>query len=266
MLTADIVLLLEPTSDVPVIIPATHNVITGASLVDLVLRDSGAFGTGQTPNGQDVADCKFRLNLLIGNWQAKRWISYRLVDTAFQCDGSLNYTVGPGGDFNIPRPAQVKAAYVRQLQPASPYSVDFPLAIIQSREDYSMIALKNLQAGPSQYLFFDPDIPLGYAYPWPLSGTQYELHLITQQPLSYVNTLADDLAFPDSYQSALYYNLMLSTRNAYDLPVRPFDVQMARSTLNAIRLENGNQMPSLRMPNTLGRRGGSYSVWSNQGS
>lgn len=251
MLTADIVLLLEPTSDVPVIIPATHNVITGASLVDLVLRDSGAFGTGQTPNGQDVADCKFRLNMMLGSWQQRRWLQYRLADTAFICDNSLNYSVGPGGDFNVPRPSQIKAAYVRQLIPANPYNVDFWLQPIFSREDYSQITLKNLQAGPPTHFFYDADYPQGFVYPWPLCNFQYELHILTVQPLAYTDSLSSDIQLPDEYQAALYWNMLVETRNAYDLPTRAVDVQKAKATLNTLRLANGTQIPSLKMPRTL---------------
>lgn len=224
--------------------------ITGSDLAALVLRDSGAFGTGQTPNGQDVTDFKARMNMMLSAWSQKRWISYHLVDTAVACDNSLSYSVGPGGDFDIPRPTQIKAAYVRQLTPSNPYSVDYPLTPIFSREDYSRIALKNQRGGPSDCFFYDSDFPLGFVYPWPLCNSQYELHILTAVPMPEIVTMADTILLPDEYTDALYWSLMIRTRNAYDLPERARDAKQARAAMNVLRQSN-SQMPSLRMPRAL---------------
>lgn len=236
---------------------------TGAELVELALRDSGVCGVGQTPLAEDTNDAKRRLNMLIAQWNRKRWLTYHLVDTAFTCDNSISYTVGPGGDFNIARPAQIKAAYVRQLVTSNPYNVDFPLEQIFSREDYSQIVLKNLQAGPSQYFFYDSAYPLGSVFPWPLSDSQYALHTVTQEAIPDIGALNTNINLPEEYVPALYWNLMVWLRNAYDLPPRTTDIQQARASLNVLRQAN-TQVPTLRMPRALsGAR--AYNVWSDNG-
>lgn len=237
--------------------------ITGADLISLVLRDSGAFGTGQTPNGQDVLDAKQRFNFMVSAWSVKRWLTWCLVDNAHTCDGSISYTVGPGGNFNIPRPAQIKAAYVRQLIPSgNPYYVDFWLDPIFSMEDYSQITLKQLQAGPSTNFFYQSSVPLGRVYPWPLSNYQYELHILTAQPIPQVSDLSAVMIIPDEMQDAVYYNSLIRTRSAYDLPPKPVDVQLAKAALNTLRIANGSQVPSLRMPKSL-RTPRAYNPYSN---
>lgn len=236
-------------------------IITGSELIALALRNCGAFGTGQTAGAEDTNDAKTLFNMIISEWNRERWLTYHLIDTAFVCNNSLNYTVGTGGDFDIPRPAQIKAAYVRQLVPSNPYNVDFWLTPIFSREDYSRIVLKNLLAGPSTNFFYDSAYPFGFVYPWPVCNDQYELHILTQEALPEIADLPDEIILPNEYKPALYWNLMVWLRNAYDLPERALDLKKASAALNVLRKSN-TQVPSLVMPASL-RRPRSYNVWSD---
>lgn len=236
-------------------------IITGARLIELALRNCGAFGVGQTPGAEDTLDARTLLNFIIAEWNRERWLTYRLVDTGFTCTNAQSYSVGIGGDFNIARPAQIKAAYVRQLVPSNPYNVDFWLDQIFSREDYSRIVLKNLQAGPATNFFYDSAYPLGLVLPWPICNSQYALHILTQEPIPDVIDLADEIVLPAEYQPALYWNLMVWLRNGYDLPERPTDVRKAKGALNVLRKAN-TQIPSLVMPVPL-RQARSYNPFSD---
>lgn len=236
-------------------------ITTGAELIAMSLRNCGAFGVGQTAGAEDTTDAKRLLNMLIAQWNRKRWLVYHLIDTAHVCDNSISYTVGPGGQFNIARPAQIKAAYVRQLVPSNPYNVDFPLTPIFSREDYSQIVLKNLQAGPAQYFFYDAAYPLGSVFPWPLCNSQYALHIVTQEALEDIDSLAAAINLPPEYVPALYWNLMVWLRDAYDLPPKPVMIQSAKAALNVLRQAN-TQVPNLSMPAAL-TYGRGYNIWSD---
>lgn len=236
-------------------------ITTGAELIAMSLRNCGAFGVGQTPGAEDVNDAKGLLNMLIAQWNRERWLVYHLIDTAFTCDNSISYTVGPGGDFNISRPAKIQAAYVRQLVPSNPYNVDFSLTPIFSREDYSQIVLKNLQAGPSQYFYYDAAYPLGSVFPWPLCNSQYALHIVTQEALEDISNLSADINLPPEYVPALYWNLMVDLRDAYELPPKKTTSGRAKAALNVLR--KGNiQVPTLQMPGAL-TYGRGYNIWSD---
>ena len=86
------------------------------------------------------------MNMMLAQWQRKRWMVYSLDDVAFTPTGAASYTVGLGGTVNIPRPDRIEAAFVRLTNGAMP--VDYPLALLEAREDYNKIALKNLQTFP----------------------------------------------------------------------------------------------------------------------
>lgn len=139
---------------------------TAIDLITLALKDIGALGVGQTISPEDTEDALATLNMMLGQWQGERLSVYHLVDTAIQSTGAQAYTVGPGGDFNIPWAYTINAAYAR-LTNGSPSAIDYPVTIIKAREEYSRIALKQLASFPN-YAFYDSAWPLGNLFMYPV--------------------------------------------------------------------------------------------------
>lgn len=239
---------------------------TVTRIANLAMRDSGVLATGQTAQAQDVADLLLRLNMVIAQWNRRRWLVYRLVDTAFRCTGQQSYTVGAGGDFDIPRPDRLEAAYVRQLVPANPTPVDYPLEVIQSREEYAQITLKTLKASPPQSIWYDSGFPLGSVYPVTIPNSQYELHILTKEVLStFVNT-AQEIILPPEYEWALHTTLVNQLRAANRLPVDSYWIGQEKAAMKTIRSSNF-QLGRLSMPAALSQvTGGNYNIYSDRGS
>jgi len=235
--------------------------LTWADLVALTFRDSGVLGVGQTLQAEDTSDAKRRLNMMLSQWKRRRWLVYNLVSYSVQMDGSLFYTLGPGGDINAPRTDKIESAFVRQTVQSTPNQVDYPLTLIPSYEDYSALALKNLEAGPSWYLFFDSGYPLGKLYPWPLSNFQFALHVQVKNELTSVDDLNQEINLPPEYEAAIYYEQLRLTRMAYRLPPDPSINQMAKAALETIRSSNF-QISTLNMPSAIQSQG-AYSIWSD---
>ena len=241
--------------------------MTWAELLALSLRDSGIVGTGQTAMAEDINDAKTRANMMIGQWNRRRWLVYHLVDTFCTCDGSLFYEVGPGMALDVARPDKIEAAFTRQTVQTQPNRIDYPLTIIPSYEDYSLIALKRLSAGPAQYLFYDSGYPTGRAYPYPLMNSQFELHILTKSVLDSIPAdLTAEMMLPPEYQEAVYTNLMVRNRMAYQLPADRMLNGLAAASLATIRSSNF-QIGTLRMPAAvLNTGGGLYSIFSDRSS
>jgi hypothetical protein len=139
-----------------------------------------------------------------------------------------------------------------------------PLTVLQAREDYDRIALKQLASFPS-YIFYDPVYPAGVLYPWPIpQASIYEIFVITKVELAAITSLATEINLPPEYQAALHYNLCARLRPAYQLPPDPSIVALAKDALNTVRGAN-TQIPRAVMPRSLVMRGGGYNVWSDQG-
>lgn len=240
---------------------------TWNDLINLIFRDSGVLGVGQTLQAQDTADAVRRINMMLSQWKRRRWMVYHLVNHSIEMDGSLFYTLGDGGDIDTPRTDAIESAFMRQTIQSTPNQVDYPLRIVTSYEDYSRIALKNMQAGPSWILFYDSGYPLGKLYPWPLAGGSsggagpFELHVQVKDELVTVSNVAAEVVLPPEYELAIYAVQMQMTRSAYRLPPDQGINMLAKGAIDTLKSTNF-QIPTLNMPAGL-RGGGGYSIWSD---
>jgi len=221
-------------------------ITTPVELIHLCLKTAGVVGVGQEPDFEDTNDVFVILNSLIGQWNRERFLVYHLIDTAVESTGAQFYTIGAGGDFNVPRPDRLNAAYMRLLPVQGSQPFDFPLSLIESREDYSSISLKKLSTFPNS-VFYDSDWPLGKIYFWPVPGANLEMHVVIKEHLVQFPTLTTPITLPPEYLDALIWNLTVRIRPLYQLPPDPTTVALARNALAVIRMAN-TQISQLRMP------------------
>ena len=244
--------------------PFGNATYTALDIINLAYKDAGVLGVGQSLLAEDVNDALTRLNMMIAQWRVKRWLVWHLVDKSVVSTGALKYSVGPGGDINVPvRPDKLESAYFRMLPGANnTQSVDYPLQLLFSREDYARITLKNLVSF-SQCIFYDSAWPMGYIYPWPLpQANLYEVHILLKETLTEFTDLTSYFIFPPEYLAAIHYELVVRTRAAYRLPPDPTYEGLAKDALQTIRAAN-TQIPSLVMPDNLVRPG-VYNIYSDQ--
>lgn len=236
---------------------------TVGDLITLSLQDSGVFGDGQSIDGRDANNALTRLNRMVAQWNRKRWLVFELINVGVVSTGAESYTVGPGGDFNTPRPDRLEdGCFVRQLNTAPPNQVDYPLRVVPSKEDYNRIRLKTMGTWPDT-IFYDSAFPLGSVFPWPVpSASIYEIFILLKNQISQFTGLSQPINLPPEYEAALDYNLQVRLRVAYRLPPDPAMVALAKDALNTIRGANV-QIPTLRMPPAVVSGTRNYNVFSD---
>ena len=136
---------------------------TPLDIVTQAQKRSGVLGVGQTPLAEDTNDAFDTMNSMIAQWNRKRWLMWALDDVSYVMNGSQSYTIGPGMQFNTSRPDRLEAAFVRLLPVQGNQTFDTPLAIIEAKEDYASLVMKNLTTYPSA-IFFDSQYPTGLLY------------------------------------------------------------------------------------------------------
>ena len=236
---------------------------TPQGLITLALKSVGVLGVGQTALAEDFTDAYDVLNAMLGQWNRKRWLIWHLTDNALTSTGAQSYTVGPGGNFNIPRPDRLEAAFFRQIVSSQPNLVDYPLLILEAREDYNDIALKTLTSWP-QYIFYDSAFPLGVVYPWPVpQASIFELHLTLKDTLVQFSSYYQAVNLPPEYTEAIWTNLTVRLSAIYPgSQLSPVIVALAKASLEVIRGAN-TQIPQLKMPLGMGQTG-IYNIFSDQ--
>lgn len=236
---------------------------TAVDLITLALKDIGALGIGQAISAEDTMDALATLNMMLDQWSEERLSVYHLIDTAHQANGSISYTVGPGGDFDIPRPIKINAAYARLQSSGAGSAVDYRIGMIDAREDYARIALKTLSSFP-EYAFYDSDFPLGNLFLYPVPNSSYELHIVTMDTLPQFATSAVVVNLPGGYKAAIRYNLACFLAPSYQLPISPELKALATNAKRVIKRANA-QIPALTMPRGLMSKS-RYNIYSDTDS
>lgn len=240
---------------------------TANDMVNLALKNASLLGVGQSALTEDINDVFRLLNGMLGLWSRNRWLIWHLLDisVATTTTTKREYSIGPGGDFDFPRPDRLEGAYFRQFvaNPSSSGPVDFPLTILSSMEDYSQIALKYLTTWP-QAVFYDAAYPLGQIYPTPIPNVaNSELHILIKDTLNQFPTLTTPCNLPPEYFEAIWSNLALRVAATWPGANITDDTRgLAKASLAILRKANA-QMPRLRMPNSLVRPP-LYNIFSGQ--
>lgn len=233
---------------------------TPRDIINLALKTANVLGVGQTASAEDTNDSFNLLNMMMAQWQRRRYMVYQLVESSLQSNGAISYTVGPGGDFDIDRPAKLEFAYFRQ-NAGSPLPVDYPLRILRAREDYDRISIKSLNAFP-QYAFYDAGNPQGNLFIWPVPNNQYEIFITVMQQLQQFSNLSDSIVLPPEYKAALMWNLTLELYPFYGVPVSDVVQRKAEASMRIIE-ESNAQIPLLQMPIALRGKSGAYNIYGD---
>ena len=237
--------------------------MTPNDLIILAMKEAGALGVGQTASAEDMNDAFSRLNMMMAQWQRLRYLVYHLVDVAVPMTGQQSYTIGIGGDISRARPNKIVSAYFRQIQNSGTVQADYPLEILDAREDYNRIALKSMKSFP-EYVFYDPAYPLGNVYVWPVPSPPgvYEVHLTVFEELRTFSSRFADFNLPDEYLEAILYNLALRLISMYKLPADQVVIGLAKSSLNILK-QNNAKIPRLVLDGAVINRGG-YNVYADR--
>lgn len=239
------------------------NLVTPNDIVTFALKAVGVLGVGQSALAEDYQDSFAALNAMLGLWNRNRWLIWHLVDVSVLSTGAQSYTIGPGCDFNIARPDRLEAAFFRQIVSSQPNQIDYPLQILQAREDYNLIALKTLVSWPT-YIFYDAAFPVGRVYPWPVpQAAVYSIHLSLTETLTQFTSYVQTINLPPEYFETLWTNLAVRLAAIYPgSAVSQPIVDLAKGSIEVLRMANA-QIPNLRMPAGLSRPA-LYNIFSDQ--
>lgn len=223
---------------------------TGQDLITQALKKAGVVGVGQAPTADDNLDAFDELNLMLDEWSADNLMVFTKNDVVFQSTSALSYTIGPGMQFNCPRPEQIQYAFAR-LNGATPQPIDYPLYIIETFEEYNAIVLKDLTTFPRS-VFYDGNFPTGTVKFWPNPNSSFELHLGVNQPITELTDPADPFVLPAKYKVAVLYSLAERIITNYTLPPNPSVSAIASKARLTIKRSN-TRTPVMSMPSDLVR-------------
>lgn len=138
------------------------------------------FGEPLSPEVMDV--CTYALSTFVDSSSNERNLIYNINEYVFPLTGATSYTLGLGGDWDVPRPMKIETAYAR-VNAGSPQQVDLtmqPLTVLQ----YAGIAVKNTQTTQYPFAYYDDNAyPLRTITLFPIGASGADMVLWLREPL-----------------------------------------------------------------------------------
>lgn len=199
----------NPLYAVPTITPNTE-VVTVRTFLTRVLRRLKAYGPGEDPTADDLADTFSVFKQLLDSFGAEPLMKYGQTRTEFALNTTNGtpddpYLVGPGGDIDIPRPQVDDLQRLTYINPAMQTTTPLELTIFRLTEQaWNSTAQKTLTNTIPTFAFYDPSFPYGKLYLWMMPTTSDLTGVIyTRTQIAVLGSLNDSILWPAGYAKAI---------------------------------------------------------------
>lgn len=232
---------------------------TAYDIIHGALRKIGAIAVGETLAPEDSTTGLEQLNAMLDLWSTQHLAVFNNTETVLQLQaGKASYSVGAGGDFDMPRPLRISGAYTR-LSPTGT-TVDYPCAEV----DYSAYARIGLKSQPGPWpkvMYFNTSFPLAEITFWPVPSQNAEFHLWADMVFSQFANLTDTVVLPQGYMLALQTNLALLLAPEYGVQPSSDLVQLARSSKKSLKALNATPTATSTYDGVLVGAGANDAGW-----
>ncbi len=177
---------------------------TVSDIIVSALQNIGAIAIEESPTAAESAGALATLNNMIDTWNTENLLVYNITENVFPyVAGQASYTLGTGGNFNMPRPVKIDLAYSRDSQ-----GNDYVCGVTDSPDQYSSIVSKYTQSTFPTFLYDNGDFPLKTITFWPVpSDASYSAVLWCWGAISSFTNISNTVSLPPGYNLALEYNL-----------------------------------------------------------
>jgi hypothetical protein len=229
-----------------------QSIITGA------LRQLNVIGASEPPQAQDTAICLEALNALMDSLSNSLSNIFTITPLRFLLTANKEaYTLGPGGDWDTPRPMRIETANV-MLYPA--IGGDGSIGQTSSTQffglklaNYSQFAQQPLRFVGSTWptmLYDDCAYPLRTVRLWPVPQNAFAIELWMWAPLSTYTDLTADLNLPKGYER--YLTLKLAVEVAPEFGKQVSDTTRANLEQAETAIKTLNKQTQVVTPSDAG--------------
>jgi len=178
-----------------VLTPSTP-AITALVLIDRAYALLGFKAAGEALSADDAEYGRLALNSMLDGWNTQPLFIVSVGEVVASVSGA-SATVGPGMDFDTPRPIRTENGSFSRIG-----GIDYPVQWID-RETYADLADKTVQGIP-EYAYYDP---AGAVFFHPQASADTEFHLAVMTQLDEFVNVTDECVLAPGYRKAIEYSL-----------------------------------------------------------
>lgn len=223
---------------------------TALSLITSSMRAIGVLAAGEQPDLSESADALQVFNDMVDSWNADRLAIFTTGSQDFPFVlGQQSYTIGPGGNFNVPRPARIDAMSAILLVPDPTNPIEVPIDMY-SVEDWQLkIPVKTVYSSFPQICYDDGGYPLRTLSFWPIPIDQpNSVRIYSWQALNGAALYTTPITFPPGYAEAFRFNLAVRLAPEYSAQIPAAVQALAIESLARIKTMNA---PDLEIQSDL---------------
>jgi len=225
---------------------------TATTLIGDAMKSLGVLAAGQSPSSSDLSDCLRRLNNMLASWSNSTLLVPFRTSISKTLTGASSYTIGSGGDIDTTRPTAISSAYTRLN------GIDYPVRVSRDRAEYDRICQKALIDWPG-FLYYEPTVPLGTLYVWPVGDATYTLYLTVQGQLTAFPDATTDVDLAPGYDLMIHSNLALQIAPMYETQASSELTKTARDSMTQIKRIN-RQSPVMEYDQAIPGAVGGYNI------
>jgi hypothetical protein len=219
----------------PITSPTPGMQASGLDIIKGAMRAVNILSSGRNPTSAEAKDYLETLNQFLDACNAERLMIFTIPRLGpFNLTlGQQTYTVGPGGNINIPRPPRIELITILWLgNPQQPAEIGLDML---DSTGWASIPVKNLGAALPQKVWDDGGFPFRTLNYWPYPTTAIQTVFYPWQALNFFPNLSQQLTFPPGYLEFLRWNLAIRLDNAQ---ITPQVVQLAAESKARIKSFN----------------------------
>lgn len=189
---------------------------TIGDLITEALQELGVVEAGGTPTGNDSALGLRKINDLIDQWAGERLMMFTVTRTTWSITASdATYTVGSGGNINIPWPTYIQ--HVQFIDTSMDEPQEFPMNPLTD-DAWAAVAMKGLTSEYPTCWYFDSAYSSGLGtlnlWPVPTSSTLTGVIYAATQ-VSEFSALTTPVALPPGYRRMIVKSLVCELAPAF---------------------------------------------------
>jgi hypothetical protein len=211
--------------------------MNATSLISSSLRLINATDAYNGPSVQELNDGLEIANDLLDSWNAEWLTKFGVNINEFPLtQNQQTYTLGTGGNFNIPRPSSIQAMSIVSLQnPAQPLELGIP---ILTDDQWQQLPVKIIYGSLPTQAYDDGAFPFRNISFWTIPTVAVNVRIYSSPLLTQFPDLITDIEFPPGYDKALRFNLAVDLAPEWGEEVPASVAAQAQMTKAVIKANN----------------------------
>ena len=224
-------------------------------IIESAAKLAGVLGEGTSLTANEYHDLFLGLCRIIDRWNLQDLLVYAVSSHTFDfVSGKQAYTLGTGGDWDIPRPSRIERASILYSANGTNPPVELAIDPDTDLEHWQNVTVKSVQSIFPFIMYNDFGFPYMTLKFWPIPQGPAQAILYTWDIIEAPAELTSLLELPMGYSAALINNLALYACQLFDRQPSAYLVDEAQSSKHDINGINDLTSPEQHLDPMWGGR------------